>query len=867
MVNVTKPRSHMFEGMAQCTNCALRRSAKRVVPGFGIAPNKVMLVAQSPGADEDYLGRPLIGKSGKFLRKILAEIGWDLDQLYATNVNLCHPPGNRAANKGEINACHNWLALQVAHVDPDVIIPLGATAYKEFMPDEPGSITNIRGNIFRENIFGRDRWIIPTIHPAFADRNPTHWRPILKEDLAKAKLVADGEYVAPLGFRKDAASWKEILEVVNGDLDYGFDLETDSLDRHTKIIGVGVCNTPGNGLYFPFIGDDEASELMQELKPSLESTDLTKFVTNAKFERHACEGPDYKITVRNYADTLLMAWLLGDMPIGLKDGIHAAEGIQMIRIDKFKKMVRDDGKVGYKSKDRFGDYQLDMRWAQEERLAEVVEYAAQDPDATLRLHTYIKKRIDNDPPIKALLADPEMPFLENCITMERNGMPFWPALLDEPRAKLNNAYDDILQELAELATVEFKPNSNADVPALLYGWAPGPETKATPSVVRARELAKIEHSYRIPTPRWSPAKRNGPPADKIILGAYLDNPLVRGILTARATQKLVSYTNLLPKFKESGELWPGGDGRIHSDIRFTGTTTGRVATADPNLTNIPARDREDVDLPVHGKELRLPFMVEDPTTEFIYAPDLSQIEMRMAAHLSGDANMIHQLTVPGGDIHSNSAQNMYQTSLADLQERFGEDAGLEDWKNKRYTAKTVGFGTLYLLTAHGLILRTPTLKLSIQEAQRLIDGFYTAYPDLRVLQRETIAFTRANGYAETILGRRRYLPDVLADDKQIRGEAERSAVNVPIQGSAADFFKLAVNAVSNKLAELNLLTYLCGQVHDEIIMQGPQHELNILRTEVVPLMGTVMKLKVPVNVDFEYGTSWGDLKKWEPVAA
>lgn len=847
----------------QCNACALRRSATRVVPGFGIAPNKIMFVAQSPGEKEDFRGKPLIGKSGTFLRKILAEIGWDLDQLFSTNVNLCHPPGNRAANKGEINSCHNWLALQVAHVDPDVIIPLGATAFKEFMPEETSPITQIRGNVFRENIFGRERWIIPTVHPAFADRNPAYWRPILKADLAKAKLVSEGGYEMPLPFRKTIASWDEVLEVVNGDLDYGFDLETDSLDRHAKIIGVGVCNTPGNGLYYPFIGDDEASELMHELKPSLESHDLAKFVSNAKFERHVCEGPDYNIRVNNYADTMLQSWLLGNVPLGLKDGIHSVEGIQMIRIDKFKKMVRDDGKVGYKSKDRFGDYQLDMRWAQEERLDEVVEYAAQDPDATLRLYTYLNDRIENDPPIKNLLDNIEMTFLENVITMERNGMPFWPALLDEPREKLNAYYDEVLAEIAELAEVEFNPNSNADVPAILYGWAPGSEAKDTKSVVRSRELAKIEHPYHLPTPPWKPGERQSPPADKIILGANLDNPLVRGILTARAAKKLVSYTNLLPKFKESGELWPDGDGRIHSDIRFTGTTTGRVATADPNLTNIPARDREDVDLPVHGKELRKPFMVEDPLTEYIYAPDLSQIEMRMAADRSGDANMIHQLTDPDGDIHSNSAQNMYQVSKADLQERLGEKAGAADWANKRYTAKTVGFGTLYLLTPHGLILRTPTLKLSIQEAQRLIDGFYDAYPDLRVMQREIVDFTRANGYAETILGRRRYLPDILATDRQVRGEAERAAVNVPIQGSAADFFKLAVNAVSAKLTELELITYLCGQVHDEIIMQGPQSELDILRTEVVPLMGTVMELKVPVNVDFEYGTSWGDLTEWK----
>jgi len=221
--------------------------------------------------------------------------------------------------------------------------------------------------------------------------------------------------------------------------------------------------------------------------------------------------------------------------------------------------------------------------------------------------------------------------------------------------------------------------------------------------------------------------------------------------------------------------------------------------------------------------------------------------------MSGDEAMIRELT--GGDIHANTARTIYK--------RVEEDVSPAEWKNMRNLAKTVGFGSLYGLAAQGLILRTPSLDLTIEEAQAFIDGFYSAYPGLREWQAEIIRFTRKYGYAETISGRRRYIPDINASLPKYRSEAERQAINHPVQGSAADFFKVSTNNVRDFLISSGLRSRLIAQVHDELIIEAPEDELDVLAENVPGIMGTSYELAVPVPVDFEYGKSWGKLKVYE----
>ena len=810
----------LFPGLMSCRDCDLCKSRYRVVPGYGTYPSKVMFVAQSPGADEDMQGKPLVGKSGVLLTAILKAIGWDINDFYKTNVNHCHPPDNRKATSSEVTACRKWLTREIEIVDPDLIVCFGDSAYRWFLPEEKSSITQIRGNIFTRSVGGRDRLIMPTVHPAFVLRNTIGLLPEFKAELLKAKSVLENTYTpSPLAlpFRKTKASWDEIMDIVydQAHRPFGFDLETDRLHRRGEIVGVGVCNEVGNGCYYPFTVLEEAVELMQDLKAGLEDSKRVKIVSNAKFERHICESKG--ITVRGYYDTMVEAWLLGDHPLSLKDGIHHAYGIEMIRIDKFKR---------FKDKDWRGIPNLSMRAAQDTLEDEVVEYAAQDPDASLRLHIYQSKLLqESRPELWKLYTDVELPFTEIIINTERLGVMF-------DQSKLAEAQENLEAALAEQQLVQIKlintvvnVNSTPQVQHILYNDS--------------------SHPYGIPIPK---KKRNRPdlPTDKNALGAYIENPLIRNIFTIRGIRKMLST------YIYGLQTWMEADGRIHANCKQTGTETGRVSYTDPNLQNIPARKRDDVDIDLEGATIRKAFVA--PLGMLLYAPDLSQIEMRMAANLSGDETMIRLIT-GGMDIHDNTTQ--YITGKTE------DQMSPSEWKNARFIAKTVGFGTLYGIGAQGVIMRTPTLKLTVEQAQYFIDGFYGAYPGLKRWQQEVREFTRTHGYATTILGRRRYLPNITASDYALRGDAERAAINVPVQGSAADYFKLCILAVSDKLNVLGCKTKIILQVHDEIVLEGPEEEFDILATEVFPVMTSVYPLKVPVKIDIEAGRNWGSLISYD----
>lgn len=599
---------------------------------------------------------------------------------------------------------------------------------------------------------------------------------------------------------------------------FGFDLETDRLHRVAEVVGVGVCNTVGNGLYYPFRVRAEAVELMQDLKAGLEDHRRTKIVSNAKFERHVCESIGIKVT--NYFDTQTEAWLLGDQPLSLKDGIHHVYGIEMIRIDKFKR---------FKDKDWRGVPQLSMRAAQDTVEAEVVEYAAQDPDASLRMHIY------NAPELKQrnlwdLYTKLELPFTEIIVDMERRGVLFDASKLATAKDNLERALVDQQVEMERLTGVVINANSTPQVQQLLY---------------------KSSHPYTIPKPARVRKGGSEYPTDKVGLGPHIFNPLVRNIFAIRGIRKMLStYIDGLPTWVEP---W---DGRIHANCKQTGTGTGRVSYTDPNLQNIPARKREDVDIDLEGASIRKAF-VAGPGN-LIYAPDLSQIEMRMAADLSGDETMIRLIT-EGLDIHDNTVEYIVQMSKKDYIAKHGEAA----WKVVRDIAKIVGFGTLYGIGEEGVLMRTPTLKLTAEQARNFINGFYGAYPRIKLWQEEVKAFTRRNGYATTMLGRRRYLPNITASDRGLRGEAERAAINVPVQGSAADYFKLCMLAVDKLLREMDLQTRIILQVHDEIVLEGPESEFDVLATEVFPVMTSVYPLKVPVKIDIEAGRAWGSLISYE----
>ena len=898
------PNRLALPGLMNCRACPLSNGRIQVVPGYGEWPSPIMFMGEAPGPHEQRgYSRPFIGESGQLLRQMCHNVGWELDEFYVTNTVHCHPPQNRDPAPAEINACSKWRNLEIITVNPDIIIAVGAKAYKALLPDEESSITNIRGHLFQREIEGRKRWIMPTVHPAFVMRNTDVWQPLFESDLRTAQFVLDyGEPPdKPIPFRKDKAEWDELVEGIQGATKIGLDLEFDG-PRDLKgfptawkadIVGIGIATAPGVSYYVPCPDPDDARDKIWQLRNVIESDDVVKVVSNVKAEKHVLRR--YGIELRNYRDTLIEAWLLGwlptmgPVPLALKDTWQRVFGTEMIRISSI---------IGT------GKKAIGMREATYEDEDAVAEYAAQDPDASLRLHEFFDKEIQSRN-LEELYVNVEMLFTNIIIDMERRGLGFDPSALEESRETLQthlaesrerfsglirpqvevfsdhqlqlmsknylknmkkpeqidivNQYgyfdtekktkaqlvDDFIftspiADLEDLVADNLNPNSHPQVAALLYG----------------EDYA----GAIIPRPKRTPHDRI-PPTDKVTLAEYAGDPVVRAVLEARATRKLLgTYIEALPKHVDET------DGRIHSTISQTGTGTGRVSSSNPNVANIPARQRGEITNVIDPKAIRTAFVAAPGN--LIYCFDLSQIEMRIQAHLA-DCLPMKEVFWSGGDIHGNTTEGIFQTTRAALLALHGDAAGAKMWDNHRYLAKTIGFGVLYGLTAQGLLARTPELELTLREAEAHIEGFFNTYPEIRDWQIGVRRFVTQNHFYETELHRRRYFPEVTARDQKIRAKALRECVNFPIQGGAADYFKLATIEVDSVLRENRLETVLINQVYDELVMEGPESERDVLGELIPPVMSGIaerMKMDIPVPVDFEYGHNWGELTEWKAAA-
>ena len=312
-----------------------------------------------------------------------------------------------------------------------------------------------------------------------------------------------------------------------------------------------------------------------------------------------------------------------------------------------------------------------------------------------------------------------------------------------------------------------------------------------------------------------------------VLQKYISRPEIVEILKFRKLSKLQNtYKKTLP------ELINQQTGRIHTSYNQAVTATGRLSSTNPNLQNIPIRTEL-------GQEIRKAFVPCDSNHTLISA-DYSQIELRVIASLSNDENMTDAFK-KGYDIHSATASRVYDVALDKVN------------SEQRRNAKTVNFGIIYGISPFGLSER---LGISRKEASEIIDNYFNQFPGIKKYMDEIIEFARNNGYVETIKKRRRYLKDINSSNSFVRGFAERNAINAPIQGSSADMIKIAMINIHNWLKEKNLKTKMILQVHDELVFEVPNNEIEIVKPEIERLMKTALPLNVPVEVEVNEGQNW-----------
>ena len=456
------------------------------------------------------------------------------------------------------------------------------------------------------------------------------------------------------------------------------------------------------------------------------------------------------------------------------------------------------------------DMDADIEEKQEEPVSLFDEPAEDDGrdavrDAAAAVLTGLKVRKElEDNSLSHLYSDIEEPLMLVLAKMERDGVKVDLRQLDEFAAGLRKEMNEREARIREMAD---EPELNISSP---------------------KQVGEVLFDKLALDPKAKKTGRGSYPTDEATLMALEDkHPIIDEILEFRAVKKLLStYIEPFPSFVSPS------DGRVHTTFNQALTATGRLSSSNPNLQNIPIRTER-------GKEIRKAFVAGEPDGVIVSA-DYSQIELRIMAHISQDQHLI-QAFREGRDIHSATAEKIFGISHDEVT------------PDQRRIAKTANFGIMYGISSFGLAQR---LGISRTEAKKLIDDYFAAFPAIRSFIDDTIASARENGYVETLFGRRRYLPDISSRNATVRALAERTAVNAPIQGTAADIIKMAMINVDRKMSEAGLKSRMVLQIHDELLFDTVHDEIDTLMSIVKEQMEHVTELSVPLTVECNYGKNW-----------
>ena len=433
--------------------------------------------------------------------------------------------------------------------------------------------------------------------------------------------------------------------------------------------------------------------------------------------------------------------------------------------------------------------------------AEVYVYACEDADITLQLKQLFEPQL-KEGGAEALFRDIEMPLMPVLAMMERTGVNLDTASLKETSHLFTQKMSELEDEIRQLAGMDFNVSSPKQVGEVLF------------------EHLKLSSKAK--------KTKNGQYAtsEEVLESLRSKHPIVGKILEYRGLKKLLgTYIDALPL------LIRPDTGHIHTSFNQTVTTTGRLSSSDPNLQNIPVRDEA-------GKEVRKAF-IADEGQEF-FSADYSQIELRLMAHLSGDAHLIEAF-LSGHDIHAATAAKIFKKPIDEVT------------REERSRAKTANFGIIYGISAFGLAER---MGVSRSEAKQLIDGYFESYPGVKRYMDESIEKARRQGYTETLFGRRCYLPDINSNNAIVRGYAERNAINAPIQGTAADIIKIAMVRVAARMKAEGLQSKMILQVHDELNFSVLPEEKDRVEQLVIEEMEQAAHLSVPLKADCGWGRNW-----------
>ena len=573
------------------------------------------------------------------------------------------------------------------------------------------------------------------------------------------------------------------------------DTETTSLDPlAARLVGISFAVASGDSAYLP-LGHDYAgapvqlpcAEALSRLAAWLASPHHAKIGQNLKYDQHVFAN--HGLALAGIAhDTLLQSYVLESG----KEGVRGHDLGQLALRHLGLQTIPFEALCG-KGASQIGFNQVAVEQA--------AEYGAEDSDLCLRLHERLYPQIQADAGLAHIYGEIEMPSREVLFRMERNGVLIDADALAQQSNELGKRLLELEQQAHELAGQPFNVNSPKQLAEILFKKLELPVKKKTPS--------------------------GTPSTDEEVLSELaLDYPLPKVLLESRQLAKLKgTYTDKLPKMVNAQT------GRVHTSYAQAVAVTGRLASSDPNLQNIPVRSAE-------GRRIRSAFVA--PAGSSIVSADYSQIELRIMAHLSEDARLLDAFA-HGEDVHRATAAEIFGVTPIEV----GPD--------QRRVAKVINFGLIYGMSAFGLARQ---LDLERSAAQSYIERYFARYPGVAKYMESTRNAAKMNGYVETVFGRRLWLPEIRAAQVGRRQGAERAAINAPMQGTAADLIKLAMIAVQRWIEHEQLRTKLIMQVHDELVLEVPDDELVRVRVELPPLMTQVAKLRVPLVVEVGVGANW-----------
>jgi DNA polymerase-1 len=575
---------------------------------------------------------------------------------------------------------------------------------------------------------------------------------------------------------------------------FAFDTETTSLEvMDAEIVGVSFSDRAGEGAYVPLAHDYpgapaqlDRAQVLARLRPLLEDATHAKIAQNAKYDMNVLANHGIALAGVRY-DTMLESYVL--------DSTATRHDMDSLALKYLGHKTIKYEEVAGKGKSQIVFSQV--------ALEQATAYAAEDADVTFRLHAALWPRLAELPALRTVFEEIEMPLVPVLARMERHGVRIDVARLHTQSQELARRILELEQQAHEMGGQAFNLGSPKQIQEILFD--------------------KLKLPVLRKTPTGQPST-----AEEVLEELALDYPLPRLILEHRSLAKLKStYTDKLPAMINART------GRVHTSYHQAVAATGRLSSADPNLQNIPVRTAE-------GRRIRQAFVPAEGCV--LLSADYSQIELRIMAHLSGDAGLIRAFA-EGLDVHRATAAEVFGVAPGNVSD------------DMRRAAKAINFGLIYGMSAFGL---ARSLKIERGAAQQYVERYFARYPGVRDYMERTRARARSQGYVETLFKRRLHLPEIGSPNAVRQQAAERAAINAPMQGTAADLIKKAMIGIDRWLTASGGTTRMIMQVHDELVFEVPAGEVEEVRETVRAHMSGVAELAVPLVVDVGVGTNWDE---------